>query len=246
MKLLLCKGTAMNGGVSSKMKLVYDGKTKAVYELENGNYLLKLKDDVTGENGRIDPGANTVMGKLEGMGNASLRMTEYYFTLLNKQGLNTHFISADLANNTMTVVPAQQYGKGIEIICRFVAYGSFVRRYGLYAENGQPLNSLVEITLKDDSRGDPLITDEALAQLNIITMEQYQDIKTLVRNVANLIKTDLAAKGLELYDIKFEVGKDPKGNVMIIDDISGGIMRVFKDGKQVGPLELADMVIKGA
>jgi len=32
------------------IKHVYEGKTKSVYELEDGNYLLKLKDDVTGEN----------------------------------------------------------------------------------------------------------------------------------------------------------------------------------------------------
>ena len=50
------------------MKLVYEGKTKSVYELEDGNYLLKFKDDVTGENGKFDPGANTIGLSIEGMG----------------------------------------------------------------------------------------------------------------------------------------------------------------------------------
>ena len=223
------------------MELVYDGKTKTVFALEDGNYLLKLKDDVTGEDGKIDPGANSIMGQLEGMGNASLRMTEYYFNLLNREGLNTHFISANLEENTMTVVPGEAFGKGVEIICRFVAYGSFVKRYGLYTENGQPLAALVEMTLKDDFRGDPLVTDEALAALNIMTLQEYQDIKELVRKVAGIIKDDLASKDMQLYDIKFEVGK-AKGKVMIIDDISGGNMRVFKNGEQVDPLVLADLV----
>ena len=31
------------------MNLIYTGKTKNVYELENGNYLLKFKDDCTGK-----------------------------------------------------------------------------------------------------------------------------------------------------------------------------------------------------
>ena len=31
------------------MELVYTGKTKNVYALENGNYLLKFKDDCTGK-----------------------------------------------------------------------------------------------------------------------------------------------------------------------------------------------------
>lgn len=52
------------------MKLVYVGKTKDVYDLENGNYLLKFKDDATGENGVFDPGANTVGLTIEGAGKA--------------------------------------------------------------------------------------------------------------------------------------------------------------------------------
>ena len=38
------------------MELVYTGKTKNVYALENGNYLLKFKDDCTGKDGVFDPG----------------------------------------------------------------------------------------------------------------------------------------------------------------------------------------------
>ena len=124
------------------MRHVYEGKTKSVYELEDGNYLLKLKDDVTGENGQIDPGANAIMGELEGMGKASLLMSRYYFELLNKAGIRTHYINANIDENTMTVKPAQPFGEGLEIICRFKAYGSFLRRYGKYAKKEQPLDSL--------------------------------------------------------------------------------------------------------
>ena len=42
------------------MKLVYTGKTKDVFALDNGNYLLKFKDDCTGKDGVFDPGANSV------------------------------------------------------------------------------------------------------------------------------------------------------------------------------------------
>lgn len=223
------------------MKHVYEGKTKTVFELENGNYLLKLKDDVTGENGQIDPGANTIMGKLEGMGNASLRMSRYYFELLNSRGIPTHYIDSNLADNTMVVKPAQTFGKGLEVICRFKAYGSFLKRYGQYVEKGQKLESLVEITLKDDERGDPLICEEALVQLGILQPGEYVRIKDMCRKVAGIIKEDLKEKGLELYDIKFEFGR-VNGEITVIDDISGGNMRVFRDGEQVNPLELADIV----
>lgn len=55
------------------MKVLYEGKTKTVLEAEDGNILLRFKDDVTGEAGIIDPGANSIIGKMEGKGNASLR-----------------------------------------------------------------------------------------------------------------------------------------------------------------------------
>ena len=144
------------------MKHVYEGKTKSVFALEDGNYLLKMKDDVTGENGQIDPGANSLMGQLEGMGNASLRMSRYYFELLQKNNIPSHYIDANLDDNTMIVKPAKAFGDGLEIICRYKVYGSFWRRYARYAQKEQDLDELVEVTLKDDDRGDPPIGEEAL------------------------------------------------------------------------------------
>lgn len=224
------------------MILIYEGKTKSVFALEDGNYLLKLKDDVTGENGQIDPGANSIMGQLAGMGKASLLMSRYYFKLLKNAGIPTHYIDSDIEDNTMTVRPAQTFGDGLEIICRFKAYGSFLRRYAKYAQKGQPLNSLVEITLKDDDRGDPLIVDEALEQLGLLTLEECATLKEMTRKIAEIIKNDLAQHGLELYDIKFEFGR-VNGKITLIDDISGGNMRVFKNGQQVDPLDLARIVV---
>ena len=61
------------------MKKIYTGKTKDVYCLEDGNYLLKFKDDVTGTDGVFDPGANTVGLKMEGSGKAGLKLTKFFF-----------------------------------------------------------------------------------------------------------------------------------------------------------------------
>lgn len=223
------------------MKHVYEGKTKSVYDLENGYYLLRLKDDVTGENGKIDPGANSIMGKLEGMGNASLRMSRYYFELLKKAGIPTHYIDANIEDNTMTVKPAEAFGAGLEFVCRYKVYGSFLRRYGKYATSEQPLDQLVEVTLKDDDRGDPPIGEEALVQLGLMTHAEYKTARQMTQQIGAIIKEDLAQKGMELYDIKFEFGR-VDGQIVLIDDISGGNMRVFKDGQQVDPLELAILI----
>ena len=100
------------------MKKVYTGKTKDVFALDNGNYLLKFKDDVTGTDGVFDPGANTVGLSIEGVGRVNLRMTEYYFKKLIAAGIPTHFVSADLDQVAMEVLPAKVFGKGLEVVCR--------------------------------------------------------------------------------------------------------------------------------
>src|SRR5690554_4403250 len=115
------------------MKLKYKGKTKDVYELGDGNILLQFKDDVTGADGVFDPGANTVGFTMEGAGRAGLRLTTFFFEKLKEKGIPTHYIESDIEKQTMTVKAAEVFGEGLEVICRYRAVGSFLRRYGLYA-----------------------------------------------------------------------------------------------------------------
>jgi len=226
------------------MKLVYTGKTKDVYALDDGNYLLKFKDDVTGENGVFDPGANTVGLTIEGAGKAGLRLTKYFFEKLNELGIPTHYIDADLENATMTVKRATLFGEGLEVICRYRAVGSFLRRYGKYVKEGQPLDAFVEVTLKDDERNDPPISEDALDMLGIISKDEYKELKSLTQKIAAIIKEELAQKGLELYDIKFEFGRIGEDkHIALIDEISGGNMRVYQNSKRVDPLELERLIL---
>ena len=132
-------------------KLVYTGKTKDVYALDNGNYLLKFKDDCTGKDGVFDPGENSVGLTIDGVGDVNLRMSIYFFEKINAAGIKTHYVSADLSNTTMEVLPAKVFGHGLEVICRHKAVGSFFRRYGEYIEEGADLPAYVEMTFKNDA-----------------------------------------------------------------------------------------------
>ena len=220
------------------MEKVYEGKTKDVYALENGNYRLKFKDDMTGENGVFDPGANTVGLSIEGIGKENLMVSVMFFEMLKNAGVESHYISADVENGTMDVKAAKAFGKGLEVICRYKAVGSFLRRYGAYVNEGDKLNAYVEATLKDDQRADPLVTVEGLEALDIMSATQFAEIKTSTQKITALISDMLQKKGLELYDIKLEFGIDNDGNVMLIDEISSGNMRVYKDGKVMDPVNL--------
>ena len=223
------------------MKLIYTGKTKNVFELENGNYLLKFKDDCTGKDGVFDPGENSVGLTIEGVGDVNLRMSVFFFDKINAAGIKTHFVSADMDNTTMEVLPAKVFGKGLEVICRYKAVGSFIRRYGDYIEVGADLPAYVETTFKDDERGDPLVTKDALVALKVMTEKQYDDIKEMTQRITAIVSDELKKKGLDLYDIKFEFGYGPDGTVMLIDEIASGNMRVYKDGEYIEPMKLSEL-----
>jgi len=226
-------------------KLIYKGKTKDVYDLDNGLYKLFFKDDMTGTNGVFDPGANEVGLTVEGAGDAGLRLSVYFFELLEKAGFHTQFVSADIPSCTMVVKPSKAFGRGcLEVICRYKAVGSYVRRYGSLIKENTPLPAVVEMTIKDDAAGDPLITQESLEVLGVLQPGEYAELSSLTKNVCEVIKNDLAKKGLELCDIKLEFGHDADGKIMLIDEFSAGIMRVRENGISVSPLDLAAKILK--
>ena len=138
-------------------------------------------------------------------------------------------------------VEALVFGKGLEVVCRNKAVGSFIKRYGEYIEEGADLPSYVEMTFKNDAKGDPLVTKEGLVVLGIMNERQYDDIAEMTRRITKVVADDMLEKGLVLYDIKFEFGYDAEGKVMLIDEIASGNMRVYKDGKYIEPMTLSKL-----
>ena len=230
------------------MKKLYQGKTKDVYALDNGNVLLKFKDDCTGKDGKFDPGENSVGLTIDGIGRANLQTSVYYFEKLKAAGVKTHYVSADIDNATMEVLSAECFGKelgggGLEVICRLVATGSFIRRYGEYIKNGTRLEGgYVECTFKNDEKGDPLVTGEGLAALGVMSPELFESMKKQTLAITKIVADDLKSIGLDLWDIKFEFGYH-NGEVVLIDEIASGNMRVYKDSQIVAPVELTKLIL---
>jgi len=223
-------------------KLIYVGKTKDVYDNQDGTYTLKLKDDATGKDGVFDPGENSVGLQIQGLGRQSLQVSKYYFEKINQAGIPTHYLDCNLEEVTMKVLPITSFGDGVEFICRCKADGSFLRRYGAYATFGMDLDYFVEVTLKDDNRQDPPITEDALVRLNIMTETEFKRCKDLTIQATKLIEKDLFEKGLTLFDLKFEFGLH-NDKVLLIDEISAGCMRVYKDEEKVPPMDLGKYIL---
>ena len=74
-----------------------------------------------------------------------------------------------------------------------------------------------------------------------MTAQQYEDIMVMTQKITQIVADDLKEKGLVLYDIKFEFGYDANGDVMLIDEIASGNMRVYKDGEYIDPMTLSEL-----
>ena len=206
------------------MKTLYDGKTKTVMLDEETNVThLFFKDTATGENGMFDPGYNTVGGSVEGKGNIGLRVSKYFFELMEANGIPTHYLGADLDKNLMKVrtltVPK------LEFVLRYFTAGSMSRRFDL--EEGIVFDPpYTEVTLKSDEQGDPLISERLCIMKGMLAPGQYDEALGVLVRVGEVLKKELAKMDLTLIDFKIEVGYDETGNMYVADEITPDIWRV--------------------
>jgi len=225
------------------MKTLYTGKTKDVLMNEaTGEYFLRFKDDATGENGVFDPGANTVGGAVKGKGKVGLQISQYFFERMERHGVPTHYLGADvdacLMNVKAVTVPK------LEFVLRDFTAGSMCRRFSL--ESGIRFDPpYTEVTLKDDAQGDPLISERLCRMKGLLAPGQYHAALDLLMKVGEVLRGELAELGLTLIDFKMEVGIDADGNMCVADEITPDIWRVKdENGTIANQIECAEMILQ--
>ncbi|MCL2358912.1 MAG: phosphoribosylaminoimidazolesuccinocarboxamide synthase [Nitrososphaerota archaeon] len=225
------------------MKTVYEGKTKKVLADEiTGDYFLLFKDDATGENGIFDPGANTVGGSVSGKGKIGLIISKYFFEIMEKNGISTHYLDTELEQSLMKVrhvtVPA------LEFVLRYFTAGSMCRRFTL--EKGIPFNPpYLEVTLKDDEQGDPLISERLCLMKGLLKENEYNKMLTLLVKVGDVLRKELKEFGLTLIDFKVEFGFDENRKPYIVDEITPDIWRVQDESGNIpNQIECAKLLLE--
>lgn len=224
------------------MNRLYKGKTKDVLinEETNAIYLL-FKDDATGLNGVFDPGSNTVGGSVDGKGKIGLKISSYFFDLMERNGIPTHYLGADIDNGLMQVrkltVPK------LEFVLRYFTAGSMCRRFTL--EAGIPFDPpYLEVTLKDDEQGDPLISERLCIMKNLLKPGQYDEALDILVRVGDVLKKELAGLDLTLIDFKIEVGYDENGKIYVADEITPDIWRAKdKNGNIPNQIDCAKLIL---
>ncbi len=224
------------------MKQLYDGKTKTVLkDEETCDVFLLFKDSATGENGVFDPGSNKVGGSVKGKGKIGLEISKYFFELMKDNGVPTHYLDADIEKGLMKVksltVPP------LEFVLRYFTAGSMCRRFTL--EDGIPFDPpYLEVTLKDDDQGDPLISERLCLMKGILKEGQYDAALDLLVKVGEVLKKDLDSMDLKLIDFKIELGYDEDGNMFVVDEITPDIWRVKdNDGKIPDQIACARIIL---
>lgn len=225
------------------MKELYDGKTKTVLQDEDtGSVYLLFKDSATGEDGVFDPGSNTVGGSVEGKGKTGLKISQYFFELMKGNDVPTHYLSADIDKGLMEVrnltVPP------LEFVLRYYTAGSMCRRFTL--EEGIPFDPpYLEVTLKDDDQGDPLISERLCLMKDILKEGQYDAALELLVKVGDVLRKELAGMNLTLIDFKIELGYDEDGNMFVVDEITPDIWRVKdENGNIPNQIDCAEIILK--
>jgi phosphoribosylaminoimidazole-succinocarboxamide synthase len=108
----------------------------------------------------------------------------------------------------------------------------------MYVKEGAPILPYVETSLKDDERGDPFVTPQALQVLGIMPQQIYEACMQLCSAAFALVASDMLSRGLALWDMKIELGLDSEGRIMIIDEISPDCMRVYHGNTKISGPEL--------
>ncbi|KAB3534446.1 phosphoribosylaminoimidazolesuccinocarboxamide synthase [Alkaliphilus pronyensis] len=198
------------------MEMLYEGKAKRVYKTNiNDVYIVSYKDDATAFNG-------IKKGKIKNKGLVNNQMSAILFKALEDKGIENHFIEklsdGEMLVKAVDIIP-------LEVIVRNVAAGSLSKRLGL--EEGMQLKStVIEFSYKNDQLGDPLLNDDHIEILEIVSKEELAYIRQKALKINEILQQLFIKKGLRLIDFKMEFGKY-KGNIILADEISPDTCRLW-------------------
>ncbi|HUA34753.1 MAG TPA: phosphoribosylaminoimidazolesuccinocarboxamide synthase [Candidatus Binataceae bacterium] len=191
-----------------KLDMFYEGKAKKLYSTSDPDLVIQyFKDDATAFNAKK-------RGTIEDKGVMNNRISELFFTLLEKNGVKTHFVKRlddrNMLCKRLEIIPC-------ETVVRNICAGSMAKRLGL--EEGRELKKpVVEYYYKSDELDDPLIYPEHAVEFGWATEAENVAIKAMALRVNDVLRKFLDERGVILVDFKLEFGRH-HGEVLLGDEI---------------------------
>ncbi len=216
---------------------VYEGKAKILYRAPNGNFIHYFKDSATAFNAQKK-------AEFQGKGQLNLEFSCLFFEALSKAGIPSHFVKKiddrSFETRALKMLP-------VEVVVRNVLAGSLAKR--LQEKEGRELTRpVVELYLKDDAKGDPLVSEDVLISLYDQKAEDLAAVREKALRVNEVLRKIFSEVGLRLIDFKLEFGKDSAGEILLADEISPDTCRIWdaKTGEKLDKdrfrFDLGDLV----
>lgn len=198
-------------------ELLYEGKAKQLFTTEHPDILrVKYKDSATAFNGEKKA---TLVGK----GELNNRIASIFFELLEENEIPNHFIKQisglEQLVKRVTIIP-------LEVVVRNIVAGSFSKRLGI-AEGTELAYPIVEFYYKDDSLGDPLVTEDHIDVLSIADRKHVIEMKEWSLSINQILTSHMKERNVQLVDFKLEFGLDRNGKLLLADEISPDTCRFW-------------------
>jgi len=199
------------------MELLYEGKAKKVYATNIKNVLrIEYKNSATAFNG-------VKKDVIEGKGILNNLFSSYFFNLLRKEGVESHFLQkisdTEQLVTQVTIIP-------LEVIVRNVAAGTLAKRIGV--EEGHIMSCpIIELCYKRDDLGDPMLNDDHIIALGIATFDELKELKQKALRINEVLIAYFKNFNLDLIDFKIEFGKTADGEILLADEVSPDTCRLW-------------------
>ncbi|MFA6990392.1 MAG: phosphoribosylaminoimidazolesuccinocarboxamide synthase [Candidatus Gastranaerophilaceae bacterium] len=200
------------------MQMIYEGKAKQVYSCEKSDQvIIHFKDDATAFNG-------VKKDIFSGKGLINFAFSKHFFKILNDNGIKSHFIAeindTSFKATKVKIIP-------LEVVIRNYAAGSICKR--INCEKGYKFTTpLVEFFLKDDAKGDPLLSKQEIIDQNLAKEEEIIELASYALKINEILSDYLYSKDIILVDFKLEFGKNINGRIILADEISPDTCRFWK------------------
>lgn len=204
----------------ARRRQLYEGKAKVLFEgPEPGTLVQYFKDDATAGNGEKS-------GIITGKGVLNNRISEHLMMKLHDINIPTHFIRRlnmrEQLIREVEIIP-------LEVVVRNVAAGSIAKRLGIPEGTRLP-RTIIEYYYKNDSLGDPMVSEEHIAAFDWASPQDLDDMNTLALRTNDFLMGIFMGVGITLVDFKLEFGRLWEGEemrIIVADEISPDNCRLW-------------------
>jgi len=208
------------------MRLLREGKVKDIFQLENGNLLLKFSDRVSAFDIKFEQ-------RIPNKGKVLCKFANFWF---NKLDVPSHFIGLRKENamevRKLSMIP-------FEFIVRGYYYGSMLERYttdtdfkylfgmNLTLKKGEKLPyPLFETTTKSEEHDVPVTRDKVLDS-GIVSRDTLGEIEDTSIAIYKTMGSVAKSSGFIIADVKLEFGFDERNELNLADSIGPDESRIW-------------------